>query len=488
MNTANQTTPDPALILFVDDEVPILNALRRLFHGEADMECHFASTPLEALQILTAHNIAVIVSDHRMPQMTGAEFLGRVKEKRPGIVTMMITGQADMPAMQKAINDGEVYRFFLKPWKDDELLRAVRQAVELHRLRSDNERLLATTQEQNTELATVNANLEAQVSLRTQQLADALHTARSANQKLEDSLYSSTRALFALLRLSRPELGSHSHRVAEYAVDIGKALGLKTQELRELEIAALLHDGGKLSLPLYLTDKSPRDYSSEETLLYRTHPSIAREFIKSIPHYARIGDLIHGHHERLDGSGFPAGLKGKDTAMESYIIGLMDEYDHLIRRPAANPEFAYQYTCECIAEFADIKFPARLVQVVLDYVEAIHHRSIAEDVMRVGLSELGPNMTLARDIYTMSGSLLLASGSSVSAPQIARIRAIARLDPIAGEIYVFRKPAGLSSALNNRGDRISDSSSAKDIPGVAPATGHKPRPQVDSALVDEGIV
>lgn len=440
MNTAKRPPSDLVHILFVDDEVPILNSLRRLFHNQSNMECHFASTPLDALQVLTAQNIAVIVSDHRMPQMSGAEFLSRVKEKRPETITMMITGQADSAAILKAINDGEVYRFFIKPWKDEELLRAVQQAAELFRIRAENVRLQTVTQEQNRELAKVNSNLETQVGLRTKQLADALHTAGYANQKLEDSLYDATRALLTLLRLSRPELGSHSHRVAEYAVDVGRMLGLKNRQLKELEIAALLHDGGKLSLPTYLSDKSPEDLTPDETLLYRTHPAIAREFCSSIPPYERVGELVYAHHERFDGTGFPLGLRREDVALESYVIGIVDVYDHLIRRHSISQEFAFQYTCECVAEFAGTKFPSALVQTVLDYIQEINNRSVSEDVERLGLSELVPHMMLARDIYTMSGSLLLASGSWVTAPQIARIKAIARLDPVAGEIYVSRKP------------------------------------------------
>ncbi|MEK7774279.1 MAG: HD domain-containing phosphohydrolase [Candidatus Zixiibacteriota bacterium] len=439
MNTDSQPNRNRACILFVDDEVSILNALRRLFHNETDMDCHFASSPMEALQILTAQDVVVLVSDHRMPQMTGVEFLARVKEKRPGIVTMMITGQADMAAMQKAVNDGEVYRFFQKPWNDEELVRAVQQAVEFQRLRSENVKLLATTKEQNAKLAQMNASLETQVNLRTQQLADALHTARSASQNLEDSLYGSTKALSVLLRLSRPELGSHCHRVAEYAIDIGKAMGFKSRELRELEIAALLHDGGKLNLPNCLIDKSPKDLNREETLLYRTHPALAREFCKSIPSYARIGEIIYAHHERLDGSGFPEKLKGDDVPFESYIIGIVDEYDHLIRHHANNQQLAYQYACENLAELSGSKFPSALVQRVLDYIQEIINRSVGQDVVRVGLSDLAPNMKLAHDIYTMSGSLLLASGQSLNLQQIARIRSIANLDPVAGDIFVSQK-------------------------------------------------
>ncbi len=426
-------------ILFVDDEQHILNALRRVFRKFNDYVCHFANSPQEALDILSGQHVDVLVSDHQMPQMTGAEFLSRVKEKRPSMVRIMLTGQADLDAVQRAVNSGEVFRFILKPWKDDELRQSVQSAVEYGSLRVENQRLQELTQRQNEELSASNEMLEDQVKARTAQLADALHTAQALNSQLEETLYSSTKALFDLIQLARPDLGAHSRRVADVAVAFGDACGLNARDMKVLEISALLHDCGKLSMPLYIIGKSPDDYSKAEQDIYRTHPALGTEVLKGVSYFGDVSKTILMHHERWDGYGFPDRKSGRAISLEAYIVGLADEYDHLMNRPNTNDEFRYQYACERIAEFADKKFPVKLVQVCLDYAETANDRKTTEDEVEVGLADLAPNVTLSRDIYTMTGSLLVASGATLTIQNIARIRAIAKLDPIAGGIYVTSK-------------------------------------------------
>jgi response regulator RpfG family c-di-GMP phosphodiesterase len=428
-----------AEVLFLDDELPVLKALQRVFHNEPNLNCQFASSPKEALEILTSTCVDVIVSDHRMPLMTGADFLARVKEKRPKAIRMMLTGQADLSAVQKAINEGEIYRFLLKPWKDEELRSAVRQAVEYGRLLEENQRLLALTKRQNAQLAESNGVLEEQVEARTGQLADALYTARALNEQLEDALYTGTKVFFSLIQSARPDIGSHGRRVAEHAVEIGKVFKLGRQELRDLEIAALLHDGGKLGFPTFLAEKHPSDLTREELELYRTHPSHGTDYLRGIKFYERIATIIVQHHERYDGNGFPAGLMGTETLLESYIVGIVDTYDHLVMRPSQSPEFAYQFAVQSIADMSDKQYPARVVQAVLDYIAMVNDRRATDNILKIGAADLAPSYVLARDLYTMSGSLLAASGTCLTAQNIARIRAIVRLDPAAGEIWIVRK-------------------------------------------------
>jgi len=226
-------------ILFVDDEQPILRALKRVFRHYEDWTYHFANSPMEALEVLAQNNITVLVSDHKMPQMEGAEFLSRVKEKRPNTVRIMLTGQANLEAVQQAVNSGEIFRFILKPWNDDELRLAVKRAVEYYNVTTENKRLTELTKKQNEELKELNKNLEGKVKLRTQQVSDALYTAQALNKKLQESLLTSTKALANMIQMARPEVGSHSRRVAKHARELGDALGLKDNELDQLEIAAL---------------------------------------------------------------------------------------------------------------------------------------------------------------------------------------------------------------------------------------------------------
>jgi putative nucleotidyltransferase with HDIG domain len=426
-------------ILFVDDEQSILNALKRVFRDFNGHTSHFADSPQSALEVLTTHHIDVLVSDHKMPQMTGAMFLSRVKEKRPDTVRIMLTGQADLDAVQLAVNSGEIFRFILKPWNDDELRQSVRSAVEYGALNVENRRLQELTCRQNEELLTANERLEDQVKLRTQQLADALHTAQALNVQLEDTLYAGTKALFNLIQMARPDLGTHSRRVADAAVAMSRQCGFNERDLKAIEISALLHDCGKLSMPTYIMDKNPKDYSKEEQDLYRIHPIVGIEVLKGISYFNEVCTDIRTHHERYDGSGFPHGERGTAITRRAYIVGLADEYDHLMNRPNADQEFRYQYACERISEFADKQFPNRLVQMCLDYAEKANHRRLSDDEMRVGFADLMPNVTLCRDVYTMTGSLLVARGATLTAQNIARMRAITKLDPIAGDIYVVRR-------------------------------------------------
>lgn len=115
-------------VLFLDDESSILNSLQRLFQSEpfgiltvADHQAAFAA--------LETEEIKVVVSDHRMPEMAGTEFLKEVRERSPATVRILFTGYADFSAAEEAINVAGVYRFISKPWDNNELIAVIRQAI-----------------------------------------------------------------------------------------------------------------------------------------------------------------------------------------------------------------------------------------------------------------------------------------------------------------------------------------------------------------------
>jgi response regulator RpfG family c-di-GMP phosphodiesterase len=117
-------------ILLVDDESEILFSLRGLLRTEFDV--HTAESGAEALEILNRQSIHAIMSDQRMPNMTGVELLRRAKEERPEAVRMVFTGYADIKAVIDAVNEGGIYRYLTKPWDPDELVAALRQACDYY--------------------------------------------------------------------------------------------------------------------------------------------------------------------------------------------------------------------------------------------------------------------------------------------------------------------------------------------------------------------
>ena len=136
-----------ATIALVDDEENILKSLERsLKRGGWDVLSYIS--PQVALEELPLHKVDLIISDYRMPEMTGVEFLAQFKQSNPTAIRMVLSGQADIDGVISAINTAEVYRFILKPWNDIELKLTITQALEYNRLKQENERLAQTVKQQ----------------------------------------------------------------------------------------------------------------------------------------------------------------------------------------------------------------------------------------------------------------------------------------------------------------------------------------------------
>ena len=144
-------------ILFVDDEENILSALVRIFRKE-DYEVLTANSGAEGLKIAESREIALVISDHRMPGMTGVEFLSRIKEISPDTVRIMLTGYADLESTIAAINMGEVFRFISKPWSDSDLKLTVKQSLDYRDLVLKNRTLTRVVKKQYDALKTLEKN------------------------------------------------------------------------------------------------------------------------------------------------------------------------------------------------------------------------------------------------------------------------------------------------------------------------------------------
>jgi two-component system, probable response regulator PhcQ len=138
-------------VLIVDDDAHVISALVRGLYDEP-YRVTGATGGEEALKMMASHRFKVVISDEMMPGMTGADLLARVKTLHPETVRIMLTGHANMQATMRAVNCGEIYRFFTKPWDEHKLKLAVRSALEKYDLEQENRRLLKTVRRQSQEL------------------------------------------------------------------------------------------------------------------------------------------------------------------------------------------------------------------------------------------------------------------------------------------------------------------------------------------------
>jgi response regulator RpfG family c-di-GMP phosphodiesterase len=172
-------------ILCVDDEPNILQSLKRLLRREG-YSMLLASSGEEAFKLLEENEVHLIISDQRMPQMSGTDFLASVKEKYPDVLRVILTGYTDVDSITESINKGHIYKFFLKPWNDNNLKLEIRQALEQYDLVKANRHLDETVIRQNHELQRINEKLEDIVEERTREIAIKNHALELSHAILEN--------------------------------------------------------------------------------------------------------------------------------------------------------------------------------------------------------------------------------------------------------------------------------------------------------------
>jgi Response regulator containing CheY-like receiver, AAA-type ATPase, and DNA-binding domains len=156
-------------LLFVDDEPNILSALKRLFRP-LGYRIFTAEGGAAGLAILARERMDLVISDMRMPEMNGAQFLEKVRQQWPDTVRILLTGYAEIGATIDAINKGEIFRYISKPWEDSDIILIVKHALERRDLERRNQVLEELTRKQNEELKQLNAGLEDKFKARTEEV------------------------------------------------------------------------------------------------------------------------------------------------------------------------------------------------------------------------------------------------------------------------------------------------------------------------------
>lgn len=432
MNAVPQPSLDNAsvTILCVDDEANILSALRRLFKPMG-YQVVTAMSGAEGLRILDEKAIDLVISDMRMPEMDGAEFLEKVAMKWPWIVRVLLTGHADISSTIQAVNKGKIYRYVSKPWEETDLKLTVQGAVEQRFLEQERRRLEKLTYMQNEELQELNAQLEDKVAQRTEELAKA-NEALHANHMLTIKGFSN------LLEAREPMLAGHSRRVADISKRLAAKMGMSPQQAQDVMYAALLHDIGKIGLPDQLLTKPYESLKPEERERMRMHSVTAQGMLVALESLQEVGWIIRTHHEHFDGTGYPDGLEGGAIPLGARILAVVNDYDALqigtLTAERKTESQARHYIEERSGRNYDPAVVHKFFAVLQDIDEQEGHRQSA--LKSAGLE---PGMVLARDLVAKDGVLLLSKGYVLDDRMIGKIRTFEKLIGCTLEVYIEMK-------------------------------------------------
>lgn len=316
-------------LLLVDDETANIRLLERLFRDE--YFCLTASSGAEAMELLDQHDVAVIISDQRMPHMSGLEVLKRSADRRPHMVRILLTGYTDVEALVEAVNCGLVYMYISKPWSNDDLKLRVSRAVEnyennkfRHSLAANNKRL---------------------------------------NIRLKDMRLGLIRTVAGILQLRDPYLSLHAVRVSKYAEMLGEKFRLNEELLWEMMAAAFLHDlaivgATEMSYPAFPT--------KQNVSMLKDHAARSAELVSCVSELRTASDMIRYHYENFDGSGGPLGLIEDQIPLVVRILRVAKTYDLLSTPPHNEQGLSHDLALETLRRGSRKEFDPVVVETFAD--------------------------------------------------------------------------------------------------------------------------
>ena len=415
---------EPASILAVDDEPVVLSALKEVLEREG-YRVSAVSNPRKALEILRETGFDVIISDQRMPEMLGLDFLIESKKIRPLSSRILITAVLSLPTIVEAINQGEIFRFVAKPWLREELTTTVKNAVHRHQLVTENERLAAQMQELNARLIVANGSLAAQVkSLEVQKAA-----LDQANHSLATNYEHSLDLCRRILSTYDPYLGGKTKAMVEIAHRMAETSHFTEVERHALRASAWLCDLGLIGIPretLRAFRNTPSRLSEGERQNIQSHPIYSQTLASYVDESPAVAETIRAHHERFDGEGYPDGLRALSIPWTARCLAVAVWF--------VESGLPKDRAIEGIMAESGKALDPEAVRL---FLKVTHLLQLPRQVKEILLDELQPGMVLANGLYSPHGLLLVGEGQTLSASTIAKILNHNLISPISQQLLVY---------------------------------------------------
>jgi len=283
--------------LVVDDEPPVRHAMVRVLEGAGYRVLSADSGPA-AIATLEREAIDLVVSDLQMPGMDGVQLLGTIQRRWPEVATVMVTGVAEIDTAVQLLQAG-AYDYITKPFSIDEVRARIRQALDKRRLVIENRRY----QHHLSELV------------------------RQQAARIEELFLEAVQTLVHALEAKDAYTQGHSARVSAYAGRTARQLGLPDAEVQLVELAAEMHDVGKIGVREAVLFKAGR-LTDEEYRHIMDHTTIgARIMAPLFKNAPQALAIVRSHHERMDGLGFPDRLKGDKVPFFARLVSVVDAFD-----------------------------------------------------------------------------------------------------------------------------------------------------------------
>lgn len=430
-----------ATILFVDDEKNILSSLKRLFRPIIE-NIITAESGAEGLEVLHSAKVDLVVSDMRMPEMDGAEFLEQVANKYPDTIRILLTGFADITSTINAVNKGSIYRYISKPWEDNDIRLTVQHAIKGKFLEKEKNRLQALTESQNIELKELNQDLEERVKERTEKVRQTMGQLQVAHTSLKKNYVTTIKVFSNIIELREGGENSLSRSVTDLAHKIAKKVEMSDDDAQQVIFASLLRNIGRIGFSDELNRKPFNSLSSDEKTKVTKHPVIGQGILMSLDYLQNASTLIRHQYEHYDGHGYPDNLKGKDIPLGARIISLASDYYTQQFGLLSSQRLSASETLDYIKRNRGIRYDSKLVDVLFEILGVTDTTIIEVKEEKVKEKKLNTlklveGMVLSRDITMKNGVVLLAKSHTLDNALILRLRKMENSVNESMDVYVL---------------------------------------------------
>jgi putative two-component system response regulator len=331
-----------ANLLIVDDEESICRLLSFILENEGYL-CFSAKDTTAARNILDEKDIALILCDIHMPGESGVDFIRFVMDNFKDVCAIMVTGVDDKDLAHRLFEIG-VYDYITKPITSSRVLISVSNALHRRSLEISNRSYLD--------------GLEKMVEARTESI-------RNAMKKIRRTTDGVVRTIALTVETRDPYTAGHQRSVAELARAIAVEMRLPDKIVEGTYLAGLIHDLGKISIPAEILSK-PGQLTTNQFNLIKEHPQIGYEILREVEFPYPIAEMVLQHHERLDGSGYPAGLEDSEIMLEARIIAVADVVEAIASHRPYRVALGMDSALGEISEQMDILYDAKVVEACLE--------------------------------------------------------------------------------------------------------------------------
>jgi len=243
--------------------------------------------------------------------------------------------------------------------------------------------------------------------------------------------------------------GSHCRFVSQKAAEVARRLGCSEREIFQVQVAGLLHDIGKVGYPEVVLQKFPSELTAEERQLYERHPELGWYVLQRHAGLRDIAEIVLQHHERLDGSGFPRQLRGRQIRLEAAILAVVDVFHNAVYKTrrdrrlhhAGEPSEVTQQRMVAalrhLQEKAGTLYHPAVVRAFVELVEEERRRLGKRSLQTVAVNQLQPGMVLAESYYTSYGLLIIAQGEAITAEMVPVLVRFAELGELPRKVVVW---------------------------------------------------